>query len=236
MNDLSQSERSRRVQTMFTRIAGRYDLMNRVMTGGRDIAWRREAVRHLNLPADGRLLDLATGTADLAFAVRERYPRVQIEAMDFSHGILLGGVVKAKQRAEANMFFGVGDALALPFPNATFDGITNGFLLRNVVDLPRCLRELRRVTKPGGAVVCLEITHPQTPVFKQVFQLYFYKMVPVIGGLIAGDPQAYSYLPNSLTRFPPAKPLRDLFVAAGYREPYFKLLGLGTMAIHVGLA
>ena len=236
MNEPDPSERSRRVQTMFTRIAGRYDLMNRVMTGGRDIAWRRETVRHLNLPSNGRMLDVATGTADLAFAVRERYPTVQIEAMDFSRGILLGGVAKAGQRAERNMHFGVGDALALPFPDATFDGITNGFLLRNVVDLSQCLRELKRVTKPGGAVVCLEITHPQTPVFKQAFQIYFYKLVPVIGGIIAGDPQAYTYLPNSLTRFPPAKPLRELFVKAGYRDTYFKLLGLGSMAIHVGIA
>ncbi len=238
MMTLTPHERSKRVQTMFTRIAGRYDVMNRVMTAGRDMAWRRESARHLALdPAmPTKVLDLATGTADLAFAVRERYPLSHVTAMDFSHGILLGGVKKAQLRNEQAMTFGVGDALNLPFPNAAFDGLTNGFLLRNVVDLSQCLRELKRVTKPGGRVVCLEITHPQTPVFKQLFHLYFYRLVPIIGGIVAGDPQAYSYLPDSLSRFPPARPLREAFVLAGYQAPYFKLLGLGTMAIHVGTA
>jgi demethylmenaquinone methyltransferase/2-methoxy-6-polyprenyl-1,4-benzoquinol methylase len=232
--DLSPTERSKRVQHMFSRIAGRYDLMNRVMTGGRDIAWRREAVRHLKAPANAHVLDLATGTGDLAFEIRAQHPDARVTAMDFSHGILLGGVKKARDRGEPAVAFGVGDALNLPFPNAFFDGVTNGFLLRNVVDLPRCLAELKRVTKPGGRVVCLEITHPQMPVFKQLFQIYFNKAVPVIGGAISGDPAAYSYLPNSLQKFPPAKPLLEAFKAAAYREPYYKLLGLGTMALHVG--
>ncbi|MCW1968231.1 MAG: bifunctional demethylmenaquinone methyltransferase/2-methoxy-6-polyprenyl-1,4-benzoquinol methylase UbiE [Anaerolineae bacterium] len=233
---MTPEERSKRVQTMFSRIAGRYDLMNRVMTGGRDIAWRRAAVRELNLPANGQCLDLATGTGDLAFAVLERYPDAKVVGMDFSEGILRGAVKKSHERAETRTAWGVGDALALPYDDAQFDGLTNGFLLRNVVDLPRCLRELRRVTKPGGKVVCLEITHPQTPIFKQLFHVYFYKMVPIIGGIISGDPQAYSYLPNSLSLFPPAKPLLQKFREAGYRDAYYKTLGLGTMAIHVGVA
>ncbi len=232
-----QIERSQRVQTMFSRIARRYDLMNRVMTGGRDIAWRRAAVRELNLPDTNTLvLDLATGTGDLAFAVRERYENARVMAFDFSHGILLGGVQKATARNEKFVQFGVGDALSLPFDDAQFDGLINGFLLRNVVDLPRCLRELRRVTQPGGRVVCMEITHPQTPIFKQIFHLYFYRMVPIIGGIISGDPQAYRYLPNSLSIFPPAKPLRELFLQAGYKSCDYRLLGLGTMAIHTGVA
>ncbi len=228
------NEQSKRVQAMFSRITRRYDLMNRVMTGGRDRAWRRKAARELKLSTNALILDLATGTGDLAFAVREIHPGAQVVAMDFSETILREGVRKARQRGEQGVVWSVGDALALPFPDATFDGCTNAFLIRNVVDLPLCLREMRRVVKPGGRVVCMEITHPQAPIFKQAFTLYFYKLVPIIGGLVAGDPQAYRYLPNSLTRFPPAEPLKRIMQEAGYRNVYYRLMGLGTMAIHVG--
>lgn len=228
------NERSKQVRTMFSRITPRYDLMNRVMTGGRDQAWRRIAAQELQLAPNGLVLDLATGTGDLAFAARERYPDSRVVAMDFSETILREGVRKARLREETKVDWGVGDALALPFPDATFDGCTNAFLIRNVVDLPMCLREMKRVVKPGGRVVCMEITHPQTPLFKQGFTLYFYKMVPLIGGMIAGDPKAYSYLPNSLTDFPPAEPLKRIMQAVGYCDVRYRLLGLGAMAIHVG--
>lgn len=230
------NERARRVQTMFSRITRRYDLMNRVMTGGRDGAWRRLAANELKLSANGLCLDLATGTADLALAVRERYPDSRVIGADFSETILRAGAAKAKTRSIASLEFAVGDALALSFPDATFDGIINGFLLRNAVDLPRCLREMRRVCKPGARVVCLEITQPQTPVFKQLFGFYFNRIVPLIGGLISGDFGAYKYLPQSLAAFLPAEPLRQAMLTAGYRDARYRLLGLGTMAIHVGVA
>jgi len=229
-----EQERAKQIQTMFSRITRRYDLMNRVMTGGRDQAWRRMAARELRLGAGGLVLDLATGTGDLAFAVREAYPDARVVAMDFSETILREGVRKARVRDEQRVAWGVGDALALPFPDATFDGCTNAFLIRNVVNLSLCLREMKRVVKPGGRVVCMEITHPQTPIFKQLFTIYFYKLVPIVGGVIAGDPKAYSYLPNSLTRFPPAEPLKRIMQEAGYRDVRYRLMGLGTMAIHVG--
>ena len=229
-----EQERAKQIQTMFSRITRRYDLMNRVMTGGRDQAWRRMAARELRLGAGGLVLDLATGTGDLAFAIREAYPDARVVAMDFSETILREGVRKARVRDEQRVAWGVGDALALPFPDATFDGCTNAFLIRNVVNLSLCLREMKRVVKPGGRVVCMEITHPQTPIFKQLFTIYFYKLVPIVGGVIAGDPKAYSYLPNSLTRFPPAEPLKRIMQEAGYRDVRYRLMGLGTMAIHVG--
>ncbi len=228
------NERSKRVQEMFSRITRRYDLMNHVMTGGRDQAWRRIAARELGLGAGGLVLDLATGTGDLAFAICEAYPNARVVAMDFSETILREGARKARLRDVQSVVWGVGDALALPLPDATFDGCTNAFLLRNVVDLPLCLREMRRVVKPGGRVVCMEITHPQAPVFRQLFWIYFGKLVPIIGGAIAGDLQAYRYLPDSLMRFPPAEPLKQLMQEAGYRNVRYRLLGMGTMAIHVG--
>ncbi|MDW8396885.1 MAG: ubiquinone/menaquinone biosynthesis methyltransferase [Anaerolineae bacterium] len=228
-------ERARRVRAMFGRITRRYDLMNRVMTAGQDQAWRRVAAQELHLSHGGLVLDLATGTGDLAFAVRQAYPRAQVVAMDFAEPILREGVRKAQQRGERGVLWAVGDALSLPFPDCTFDGCTNAFLLRNVVNLTLCLQEMRRVVKPGGRVVCMEITHPQSPLFRHLFRVYFYRVVPRIGGLIAGDPSAYSYLPNSLTLFPPAEPLRQKMLAVGYREVYYRLLGFGTMAIHVAI-
>jgi demethylmenaquinone methyltransferase/2-methoxy-6-polyprenyl-1,4-benzoquinol methylase len=231
-----EQERAKQIQTMFSRITGRYDLMNKVMTGGQDQAWRRIAAKDLQLQPNGLVLDLATGTADLAIAVREAYPDSRVIAADFSETILRAGAAKVKDRNLAGIEFAVGDALSLSFPDHTFDGITNAFLLRNAVDLPRCLREMRRVTKPGGRVVCMEITHPQTPVFKQAFGLYFNKMVPVIGGVISGDYKAYKYLPVSLSKFPPAAPLKNMMMDAGYRDVTYRLLALGTMAIHTGVA
>lgn len=228
-------ERSKRVQTMFSRISRRYDLMNRVMTGGRDQAWRRLAADELALPPDGLCLDLATGTADLALAVRDRYPGSHIIGADFSETILRAGAEKSRRTGGA-IAFCVGDALSLSFPDATFDGIINGFLLRNAVDLPRCLSEMRRVSKPGSRVVCLEITHPRTPVFRDAFRLYFNHLVPIIGGVIAGDYKAYKYLPTSLAAFPPAEPLRLLMLQAGFRDARYRLLGLGTMALHIATA
>jgi demethylmenaquinone methyltransferase/2-methoxy-6-polyprenyl-1,4-benzoquinol methylase len=226
-------ERAARIQEMFSRIARRYDLMNRLMTMGRDQAWRRLAARELRLPADGWCLDLATGTGDLALAVRQCYPTVRLAAFDFAYPMLQLGRGKTQARRVAGIFFGQADALAPPFAAAQFDGLVNGFLLRNVVDLPRALAEMRRVVKPGGRVVCLEITRPRTPVFRQAFQFYFYRLVPLIGGLIAGDLQAYTYLPSSLTHFPDAGALKALMLQAGFRTVSYRLLSLGAMALHV---
>ena len=234
---MDQQQRAQQIQTMFSRITRRYDLMNRVMTGGMDGAWRKTTASQLNLPSHARVLDLATGTGDLAFAVRERFPDAQVIGADFSETILREGARKSSLRSDAVHYtWAVGDALSLSYPDATFDACTSAFLIRNVVDLPRCLREMKRVVKPGGQVACMEITHPQTPIFKQLFQLYFYKIVPLIGGIITGDSKAYSYLPNSLIKFPPAEPLKRMMIEAGYKNVYYKLMGLGVMAVHVGTA
>ncbi|MCS7325183.1 MAG: ubiquinone/menaquinone biosynthesis methyltransferase [Anaerolineae bacterium] len=232
----AEHERAQRVRALFGRITRRYDLMNRLMTAGRDQAWRRAAARALGLNGTARVLDLATGTGDLAFAVREVYPQAHVVAMDFSEVILREGVRKARARCEHHVAWAVGDALALPFPDGVFDGCTNAFLLRNVVNLELALREMRRVVKPGGRVVCMEITHPQTPIFRELFWVYFGRIVPLIGGAVAGDLQAYAYLPHSLSRFPAAEPLRRIMLAVGFREVHYRLLGLGAMAIHVGIA
>jgi demethylmenaquinone methyltransferase/2-methoxy-6-polyprenyl-1,4-benzoquinol methylase len=227
------TDRASRIQSMFSRIATRYDLMNRLMTFGRDQAWRVLAARELQLPTHGLCFDLATGTGDFASAVREVYPTARVVGMDFA--LTMMQVAQQKLRGEDRISFASGDAHVLPFVDGQFDGLTNGFLLRNVVDLPRALGEMKRIVKKGGRVVCLEITHPQTPIFRQLFQIYFYRFVPLLGGIVAGDLNAYTYLPNSLTLFPAAEPLRALMLQVGYRYVYYRLLMLGTMAIHVGV-
>ena len=229
----SAGERSARIQQMFSRIARRYDAMNRLMTGGQDEAWRKLAAAALRLPPGGLCLDLATGTGDLALAVRRAWPDARVVGVDFAYSMLQTGQHKLRARGEDGITLAQGDALALPFRDAQFDGIVNGFLLRNVVDLPRALAEMRRVVKPGGRVASLEITRPRAPVFRQLFQLYFYRVVPLVGGIIAGDRQAYTYLPNSLTHFPDAQTLKGMMLQAGYRQVDVKLLSLGAMALHV---
>jgi demethylmenaquinone methyltransferase/2-methoxy-6-polyprenyl-1,4-benzoquinol methylase len=229
------TDRASRIQSMFSRIAARYDLMNRLMTFGRDQAWRRMAAKELQLPEHARCLDLATGTGDLAIAVRQLYPTAQVVGMDFALPMMQVGQQKLRAQQLNHVAFASGDAHMLPFDDEQFDGLVNGFLLRNVVDLPRALTEMKRVVKKGGRVVCLEITHPQTPIFRQLFQIYFYRCVPLLGGLVAGDLNAYTYLPNSLTVFPAAEPLRQLMLQVGYRYVYYQWLMLGSMAIHVGV-
>ena len=238
-------DKSAPIRQMFSRIARRYDLMNWLMTLGRDQAWRRLAARELRLPPGGLCLDLATGTGDLALAVREACPGAQVVGVDFSLAMLqvaqrkvgmkrmVGAAAQLPPQPSWQIDFAAGDALRLPFADEQFDGLINGFLLRNVVDLSRALAEMRRLVKPGGRVVCLELTHPQAPLFRQLFHFYFYRVVPLIGGIVAGDRRAYSYLPDSLTAFPAAEPLRQLMLAAGFREVRYRRLMLGTVAVHV---
>ena len=127
-----------------------------------------------------------------------------------------------------------GDALSLPFPDESFDRVINGFLLRNLADLPRGLEEMARVLKPGGRAVCLEITHPPSRLFDVVFRPFFYRFVPVLGAAIAGDTQAYSYLPNSLTHFPAAPRLAAMMRDAGFATVSYRYLSFGAVAVHVG--
>ena len=230
------TDKSADVQKMFSRIARRYDLMNRLMTFGRDQRWRALAASKLDLPVRGWCLDLATGTGDLALAVITAHPTVRVTALDFALPMMQIGQRKAAARGDGLVYFGQADALCLPFVDAQFDGLINGFLLRNVVNLPQAFKEMRRVVKPGSQVVCLEITRPQTPVFRQLFGFYFYQLVPLIGGIVAGDLKAYRYLPNSLTHFPDAETLKAMMLEAGFSAVDYQLLAMGTMALHVATA
>ena len=221
---------------MFNRIARRYDVMNGLMTFGRHQAWRQEAAR-LAEPRPGSLaLDAATGTGDLARALLLESGVRGVVGLDFSEPMLFLGELKAKRLGiRTRLHFVAGDALALPFPDRTFSCVTSAFLLRNLVDLDQGLREMTRVTERGGRVVALETSTPTLPGFRSLFALYFHRVVPLLGGLVAGDRDAYHYLPRTASRFPPPDDLARAMRTAGLREVSYRRLALGTVAIHVGV-
>ncbi len=224
------------VRAMFTRIAGRYDLMNALMTGGRHHAWRRVTAAAVAAAPAGPALDLATGTADLALAVRAAAPDRTVVGADFAEAMLRRARAKLAARGERRVPLLAADALALPFADATFACVTSAFLLRNLADLAAGLAEMRRVTRPGGLVAALEITRPGVPGWDALFGLYFNRLVPLIGAVVARDRAAYTYLPQSVERFVTPAELARLMTRAGLRDVRYRRLGLGTLALHVGAA
>jgi demethylmenaquinone methyltransferase/2-methoxy-6-polyprenyl-1,4-benzoquinol methylase len=224
------------VRAMFTRIARRYDLMNSVMTGGRHHAWRRRVAAAVAAAPPGPVLDLATGTADLALAVRALDPSRFVAGADFSDGMLRVARAKLDARREARVPLLVADALTLPFRDRAFAGVVSAFLLRNLENLERGLVEMRRVTMRGGRVITLDIVRPAVPLWGAAFGVYFNRVVPAVGALVAGDRQAYTYLPQSVERFVTPEELARLMAAVGLREVSYRRFALGTIALHAGTA
>lgn len=222
------------VQTMFDTIAARYDLLNRLMTFGLDRGWRIHAVRQVAFgytAKSRRALDVATGTGDFLPLLHAAMPDALVIGTDFSVPMMQAGGSKLFAAGEQSGYVG-GDALQLPFVDASFDAITTGFGMRNVVDLSAALRELYRVAKPGGRMACLEVARPQNPLVRFGHHVYFNRIVPIIGQLVAGNGEAYTYLPQSAQRFPPPDELAELLRKAGWRNVSFTLLGLGAVAVH----
>ncbi len=215
------------VRSMFDRIAPVYDVMNRVMTGGLDVRWRRLAAAAAVRPGD-RVLDAACGTGDLAVADL-RAGAGSVTGLDFSPRML-----ERARRKAAGVDWVEGDVLALPFADASFDAATIGFGIRNVGDLELALRELRRVLRPAGRVAILEITRPRG-VLRPFFSLWFDRFVPLLGRLLPGG-RAYTYLPASVARFPSAEKLAGLLRDAGFADVRFRLLAGSIIAVHTGTA
>lgn len=225
------------VREMFAAIAPRYDRANRLLTAGVDEAWRRRAVAELAAPRGGRVADLCCGTGDLVFHLLRSDPELRVTGVDFTVPMLDGARLRARKadpRGRAD--FMEGDVTALPFADGSFDGATMGFSMRNVVDVVGALREARRILRPGGRFVNLDVTKPANPFVRRLFGLYFYGIVPLVGGLVGGSKTAYRYLPNSLTNFPDADGLAERFRTAGFREVRTIRLGMGAIALHVGTA
>jgi demethylmenaquinone methyltransferase/2-methoxy-6-polyprenyl-1,4-benzoquinol methylase len=214
------------VRAMFDRIAGVYDVMNSVMTAGLHHHWRERAVDLARVGPGSRALDVATGTGDLAIALASR--GAEVVGSDFSEGML------ARARAKSSAVrWEQGNALALPYADGEFDAATVGFGARNFADLNRGLAEMARVVKPGGRVVVLEITSPQKPPLSWFFHAWFDRVVPKLGRL-AGDPDAYTYLPSSVRRFPGPEELARRMAGAGLRDVRWILTAGGIIAIHAG--
>ena len=214
------------VRTMFDRIAPVYDAMNRVMTAGLDLRWRRLAAAAVVRPGD-RVLDAACGTGDLAVAVG-RAGAGKVVGVDFSERML----ERARRKAPWVEWVR-GDLLELPFADGSFDAATVGFGVRNT-DLDAALRELRRVLRPGGGLAVLETTQP-VGLLRPFFSLWFDRLVPLLGRLLPGG-EAYTYLPASAKRFPPAAELADRMRGAGFDQVRYRRLGGSIVALHTGIA
>lgn len=218
------------VQRMFSRIARRYDLMNRLMTAGQDVRWRREVIRLASIPPKGSLLDIGAGTGDLCREALRQQPHCLAVAADFTLEMMRAGRHLPPQISS----WCAANAESLPFPDETFDAVVSGFLLRNVSHLPLALREQYRVLKPGGKIVCLDTTRPTAAWFSPFVQFHLNRVIPLLGGWITGDSEAYTYLPQSTQNFLLAEDLAEQMRLANFRQVNFKRWMLGTIAIHWG--
>ena len=224
------------VQRLFGRIAPVYDLMNRLMSFGLDGRWRGFAARQLELASGAQGLDLGAGTADLSIAViRRSPPGVRMIGMDITEAMLERGRVKvARMGLQDQIDLRLGDAEQIDLPDNSVDGCCSAFTARNLTDLRQGLREMLRVVRPGGKVVCLEISHPPGRLFGSLFYVYFYKLAPLFGTIFGKAFEEYHYLPSSLTTFPDAPTLKAILEETGWSQVHFYRLTRGIVAVHVG--
>ncbi len=220
-----------RVRAMFARIAHRYDLLNRLMTGGQDVRWRREVIRRARLAPGNRLLDIGAGTGDLALEALRQQPQAQVVAGDFTLPMMLVG---RRRPGSQRVVWVAADTLNLPFPEATFDAVVSGFLLRNVADLPRALAEQYRVLKSGGRWVALETVPPPRNLLWPLIAVHFRVVIPLMGRLIAGDADAYRYLPKTSEQFRTAEEMLNLLRTTGFVQVGVRLRMFKTVAIYWG--
>ncbi|MBU0960114.1 MAG: bifunctional demethylmenaquinone methyltransferase/2-methoxy-6-polyprenyl-1,4-benzoquinol methylase UbiE [Proteobacteria bacterium] len=219
------------VQKMFDAIAPNYDLMNRVMTMGQDQRWRRFVVGKAGDPGQGWVLDLATGTGDIASLMGRSYQGAHVIGADFSLNMLQ----EAKKRfQEQTIAWQACDANYLPYKDSSFESVTFGYLLRNVDDSLRVLKEVYRVLKPGGRVICLDTTPPEKNIFYPFVRFYFRFGIPFLGRLIASDEAAYAYLTGSTMDFHNAEELAGIFTEAGFVKVDYKKFMMGTIGVHWG--
>jgi demethylmenaquinone methyltransferase / 2-methoxy-6-polyprenyl-1,4-benzoquinol methylase len=222
------------VNRMFDRVAGRYDLLNSVMTAGLHHRWRQRAADRAELRPGASALDVCCGTGDLALELATRVsPGGHVVGCDFSEPMLDLARQKASEHGAVGVRFEWADALQLPYDKGRFDAVTVGFGIRNLSDLAAGLGEMRRVLRPGGRLVVLEITQPTRPPLSAFYSLWFDRAVPVLGRLTA-DPEAYSYLPESVRSFPSPRGLAEKMDAAGFERIRWTVLAGGIIAIHSG--
>jgi demethylmenaquinone methyltransferase / 2-methoxy-6-polyprenyl-1,4-benzoquinol methylase len=219
------------VQDMFGRIARTYDLMNFLMTGGQDRAWRRFVIQKARLSAGDKVLDIASGTGDIAFEAVRQTPGIEAVSADFSLPMMHVG----QGRSMGNRVQWTGaDAMNMPFDDNTFNAVTAGYLLRNVPDIPRTLTEILRVLKPSGRLVVLDSAPPPPSPIRPLVEIHLRYIIPVAGQVISGQRDAYEYLPQSTQAFKTPDELAVLMMEAGFEKVAFKTFAFGAMAVHWG--
>lgn len=239
MFDLACSPHGQSVKQMFGQIAQRYDLMNRLMSAGQDLRWRRLAIQAAELQPENRLLDVAAGTGDMVFIAQSMIPKLRVVAVDFSSQMMQTGrsrtdSLRKSARPAGPPDWAGADTYALPFPAETFDAVTSAFLLRNLTNPLDGLREQVRVLKPGGRLVMLDATPPPENCLRPLITLYLDRFFPLLGGLIAGQPDAYRYLPHSIANFLRPEAIAQLFQKAGLESVSYRSFMLGTAAMVAG--
>lgn len=230
MPDITTEQQKRTIRALFTRIAPNYDKINRLLSLGQDQRWRRRALTLAQVPPGGKLLDVATGTGDVAVMATTGTSSGFIVGTDLTPAML----TVARHKAPAIPWV-LSDGLALAFPDNTFDAAISVFMMRNVPDVAQAFREQARVVRPGGCVVCMEMTWPRHFPMSWLFNLYFFGISPLLGQLIAGDREAYTYLPESVKRFPRPEATAQLMGSTGLHDVFWETRMLGTVAIFVGI-
>ncbi|NAZ37307.1 class I SAM-dependent methyltransferase [Rubellimicrobium sp. CFH 75288] len=231
---IPEGDKASRVRGVFERVAARYDLMNDLMSGGLHRLWKDAMVDWL-APRDGmRLLDVAGGTGDIAFRVKRRAPGASVTVLDLTEPMLLEGRRRAEARGIAGLSWVVGDAMALPFADASFDAWTIAFGIRNVTRPEAALAEAFRVLRRGGRLLVLEFSHVAPPLLERAYDLYSFNVIPALGGAVAGDRDSYRYLVESIRRFPDQEAFADLVRQAGFERVGWRNLTFGVAALHSG--
>lgn len=233
VTDLNIDKKPEHVQDMFTQIAHRYDLMNRFMTGGQDVRWRKWVIEKAELPGNGRLLDLGAGTGDLAYEAIKQHPGCFTLAADFTLEMMRVGKNRRSENSRL-LHWTAADATRLPFPDKAFDAVISGFLLRNVNNIKLSLREQYRVLKPGGRFVSLDTTPPPNNLLAPFMRFHLHTIIPALGKILTGQAAAYHYLPDSTENFLRADVLADHLVEAGFQQVGYKRHMFGAVAIHWG--
>lgn len=235
MAQLKGKERSKYVARMFDRISKRYDSLNTIMTLGRHHGWKKKVVTHAVGNISGIALDVAAGTGDISFELCKKQEVSSVVALDFSRKMLNVGAMKASNNSLESKFYPVvSDAHSMPFNTDSFICATIGFGVRNFVDLPEALSEIKRVVKPGGKVVVLEIVKPRGKIMSRVFPLYFCNVTPILGSMFAGEKVAYSYLPESVQGFMTSVELASQMEDCGLEDVSVSQFAFGSMAIAFG--